>query len=60
MKQNLIQQLQEFGLNPSFWRIQKLKKKNTWLLIHKRSKGLRLKGISTGNKAWIDMEWLIE
>ena len=60
MEQTLIQQLQEFGLNPSFWRIQKLKQKNTWLLIHKKSKELRLKGVSISNKTWIDLEWLVE
>ena len=55
----LIQQLQEFGLNPLFWRMQKLKQKNTWLLIHKHSKELRLRGMSRGQKQWIDLEWLI-
>ena len=58
-KKFLVQQLREFGLNPSLWSIYKLQSKNTWLLIHKYSKELRLKGISTKGKKWMDLEWLI-
>ena len=58
-KKHLVQQLREFGLNPSFWSLQRLKGKDNWLVVHKSSKKLLLRGISLKEKKWQDLQWLI-
>ncbi len=56
---NLVRQLQEFGLNPHYWILRKLKKeKHRWIVIHK-SEDLCLLGTTEGNKSWKNLEWLI-
>jgi len=53
----LVQQLQEFGLNPKYWILKKLKQKHSWLVIHKQYQDLCLLGKTKGEK-WKNLEWL--
>ena len=59
-QKSLINQLQEFGLNPRFWLLKKLNQKGIWLIMHKNHQGLYLKGKVTHRKRWKELEWLIE
>ena len=59
MHKNLIKQLKEFGLNPHYWFLKKLKQKNRWMIIHKKEKGVRLIGTTETNRCWKDIEWVI-
>lgn len=56
---NLIKQLKEFGLNPSYWMIKKLNYQNKWIVIHKKNDDLCLIGQAKGRKKWDHLEWLI-
>ena len=60
MKQNtnLITQLQEFGLNPDCWKLQKLKKKFCWMIVNKKERDLCLLGRAKETR-WDHLEWLI-
>ena len=60
MKKNnsLIDQLQEFGLNPNCWKLKKLKWKCHWVVVNKEEKNLCLIGTTKGAK-WDNLEWLI-
>ena len=56
--QNLIIQLREFGLNPHYWVLRKLKQKHRWMVIHKKE-DLCLLGKTEEKKGWKNLEWLI-
>ncbi len=61
MKQNkaLIEQLREFGLNPRFWILKRLKKTQNWILIHKQDHDMCLLGQTQTGTRWKQLEWLI-
>ena len=56
---NLIAQLQEFGLNPHYWTLKKLKQRHRWVIIHKKEQDLCLLGTTEASRSWRDLEWLI-
>ena len=60
MKKNnkLIEQLQEFGLNPHCWKLKKLKWKHYWMIINKKEQDLCLIGKTKGTH-WNNLEWII-
>lgn len=58
---NLIEQLRNFGLNPNYWILQKLKAKHSWMIINKKDKELCLKGKTKSKKIdWDKLEWCIK
>ncbi len=57
--QNLINQLQEFGLNPHYWILKKLKQKHRWIVRHKKNRDLYLIGTTEKKKGWKNLEWAI-
>ncbi|MDE0518001.1 MAG: hypothetical protein OXH36_00375 [Bdellovibrionales bacterium] len=59
MNKHLITQLKEFGLNPNYWCLKKLKQKNRWMIIHKKEQGVRLIGTTEKNRDWKAIEWVI-
>ena len=56
---NLTEQLKEFGLNPNYWMLQKLREKHRWMIIHKQDRNLRLMGKAKEKNGWEDLKWLI-
>ncbi|MDE0119310.1 MAG: hypothetical protein OXM55_04790 [Bdellovibrionales bacterium] len=59
MNKDLITQLKEFGLNPHYWFLKKLKQENRWMIIHKKEREIRLIGTTEKNRDWKDIEWVI-
>ena len=58
-QESLINQLKDFGLNPRFWLLKKLKQKNIWMVIHKDHQELCLKGRINSDYQWKELEWQI-